>query len=386
VRTRDGIEQRSKGVWRVTVAAGRHPGTGKYIRVRETVQGTRTDAKKRRDELRVEVARGTYVRTDDSVTDYLQSWVTKNEQLGHIRPKVAYTYAGYVRREVLPRIGRLRLEAVRPPHVQRIVDDMLEAGKSARTATQVHRILHAAFRDAVRLGVLRFNPCDGVKLPRLSMPKLRVPDANDVGRLVSAMESRYRVALAVIAGTGMRRGEALALTWSGVEMDDGRPHARIEGTLQRSPAGLVVERPKTERSARDVPLSGSLVALLRDHRRDQVERQLLAGTDWHALGFVFDRGNGEPVDPDTFSKIFRNARANAGLEGVRLHDLRHAFASILVNADTNARVVSDLLGHSDVAFTLRTYFHPDPRAAAEAVSRAEEILGWGESGENRSGL
>jgi integrase len=69
---------------------------------------------------------------------------------------------------------------------------------------------------------------------------------------------------------------------------------------------------------------------------------------------------------------------------MRLHDLRHGFASIFVNGDTNARVVTDLLGHSDVTFTLRTYFHPDEDAAAEAVTRAEQLLGWGESGANRS--
>ena len=82
------------------------------------------------------------------------------------------------------------------------------------------------------------------------------------------------------------------------------------------------------------------------------------------------------MDPDTFSKAFRDAARSVGLDGVRLHDLRHAFASILVSAETNPRVVSDLLGHATVAFTLQTYFHPDEDAAADAVARAERLLGW----------
>jgi integrase len=105
---------------------------------------------------------------------------------------------------------------------------------------------------------------------------------------------------------------------------------------------------------------------------------LLAGSEgWHGGEYVFDRGDGRPVDPDGFGRAFRDARARANLTGVRLHDLRHGFASLLVNGDTNPRVVSDLLGHAQVSFTLATYFHPDQDAAAEAVAKAEQLLGWG---------
>lgn len=188
-RKHEGIEQRGPDTWRVTVAAGRDPETDRYLRVRETVKGTISGAPKRRDELRVEIAHGTHVRADDPVAVYVPGWIAKSERLGNIRPKVAYTYAGYVRREVVPRIGRLRLDAVRPPHVQRIVDELLEAGRAPRTVVQVHRILHAALRDAVRLGVLRANPCDGVKLPKLPRKALRIPKAADVERLLEALRT-----------------------------------------------------------------------------------------------------------------------------------------------------------------------------------------------------
>lgn len=216
-------------------------------------------------------------RADDPVAVYLPGWIAKNERLGNIRPKVAYTYGGYARREVTPRIGRLRLDAVRPAHVQGIVDAMLEKGRAPRTVTQVHRITHAAFRDAVRLSVLRSNPADGVKLPRLPKGGLTIPKPADVRRLLRVVQSEYRAPLALAAGTGTRRGEVLALRWPAVELDDGRPRISIEGTLQRTPAGLVVENPKTDHSRREVPLSSSLVAILRAHRKEQLERRLLAG-------------------------------------------------------------------------------------------------------------
>jgi integrase len=384
MRTHNGIEQRGPRTWRITVAGGRDPQTGRYLRVRETFYGSKTEAKNRRDELRVEVAQGTHVRADDPVGTYLLSWVEKRERLGRIRPKVAYTYRGYVRREIAPRIGRVRLDAVRPAHVQRVVDEGLASGLSPRSVTQVHRIMHAAFLDAVRLTVLRFNPCDGVTLPKAEKPQLRVPGALEVARLVEQMAPEHRAALALVAGTGVRRGEALAATWDAIALDGSSPRLHVRGTLQRSPAGLVVEAPKTARSARVVPLSESLVAILRRQRKEQAERRLIAGDAWNDGDYAFDRGDGRPVDPDAFGKAFRRARKAAGLEGVRLHDLRHGFASLLVTAETNARVVSDLLGHANVAFTLQTYLHPDEDAAMRAVAKAEELLGWGESGANGS--
>jgi integrase len=217
------------------------------------------------------------------------------------------------------------------------------------------------------------NPSDGVTPPKVEQPKLRVPGPADVARLLDAVDDRYRTTTAFVAGTGMRRGEALALRWSAVELED-RPRLRVEGTLQRSAGSLVVLPPKTERSRRTVPIPPALAELLRSHRAEQNERRLLSGPAWHAGDYVFDRGDGEPIDPDTFSKSFRAAAARAGLHGVRLHDLRHAFASMLVSAGTNVRVVSDLLGDATVGFTLSVYTHPSEQEAAAAVAEAERLI------------
>jgi integrase len=154
-----------------------------------------------------------------------------------------------------------------------------------------------------------------------------------------------------------------------------RPKLRVDGTLQRADGELVVLPPKTERSRRVVPLSASVVAALRQVRADQRERRMLAGPAWPAGEYVFDRGDGRPIDPDAFGKAFRAARAAAGLDGVRLHDLRHGFASMLVASGTNVRTVADLLGHSTVAFTLSTYVHPDEGAAVAAIDEVERLLG-----------
>jgi integrase len=269
----------------------------------------------------------------------------------------------------------MRLASVRPVHVQRVLDEAVSAGLSSRSVVQVHRIMHAGFRSAVRWQAIAVNPSDGVTPPKIEQARLNVPGPADVARLLAAVDAKYRTPLGLAAGTGLRPGEVLGLTWSAVDLE-GRPGVRVEGTLQRAEGRLVVLPPKTDRSRRVVPLPASMVDALRRHRVDQNERRLIAGPAWHAGEFIFERGDGQPLDPDTFSKAFRFAARRIGLDGVRLHDLRHAFASMLLGAGTNARVVGDLLGHATEGFTLATYVHPDDDAAATAVARAEAMLGW----------
>ena len=226
----------------------------------------------------------------------------------------------------------------------------------------------------MRWQLIAVNPGDGVSPPKVEQAKLTVPGPADVARLLEGVEDRYRTAMALAAGTGLRRGELLALAWPAIELDE-RPRLRVEGSLSRDDGSLVVLAPKTERSRRTVPLPPTLAEGLRRHRAEQNERRLLAGVAWHAGDYVFDRGDGQPIEPDTFSKAFRVAAREAGLDGVRLHDLRHAFASMLVSAGTGVRVVSDLLGHSTVGFTLTTYTHPDEGEALAAMVEAERLIG-----------
>jgi integrase len=259
----------------------------------------------------VQVARGTIANAErESVAAYLERWITSRELAGKVRPKTAGVYRGYVRREIGPRIGSMRLSDVRPIHVQRVLDEGSKRGPSARSVGQVHAIMHGAFRTAVRLQVLSVNPSDGVTPPELKAPKLTIPAATDVARLLAAVDPNYRAPLALAAGTGARRGEELGLRWPSVELDavdsEGRPRPRlrVEGTLQRANGKLVVLTPKTERSKRTIPLPATLAALRRV-KTEQNERRLLAGPAWNLGEYVFDRGDGRPIDPDAFGKAFR---------------------------------------------------------------------------------
>ena len=121
---------------------------------------------------------------------------------------------------------------VRPNHVQRVLDEALAGGLSPRSVVQVHRIMHAAFRQALRWRLLSVNPSDGVTPPKIEAPTLTIPIPGDVARLLAAVDPQYRTPLALAAGTGHRRGELLALRWDGVDLDGVQPSIRVQGTLQ----------------------------------------------------------------------------------------------------------------------------------------------------------
>ncbi len=369
---RDGVVPAGTGKWRISVNAGRDPETGKYLRVRETFTGTRAEAKARRAKLLVAANGGTVSASRrENVREFVERWIQHRQHIGKVRETRAYSYRGHLRRIVYPRIGSMQLTRVRPTHVQQVLDAALDDGCSSGTVLQVHRILHAAFRQGVRWQDIPSNPSDGVEPPKIEAASLIVPTADQLRAIFGEIDAYFRAPLAVAAMTGLRRSEVLALRWSDVGHT-----LSVGGGLHRVKArGLIVLPPKSDRSRRSVPIPPTLAATLRVQRQEQDERRELAGEAWADGDFVFDRGDGQPVDPGAFGRAYRAARDAAGVLGVRLHDLRHAFATMQVAEGTDLKLVSDLLGHATVAFTLQTYVHPDEQAAAAAAETTERLLG-----------
>ena len=170
-RRRDGVHPRGSNTWRVVVAAGRDPLTGRYMTRRETVHGSKSEAVARRDALRSEVATGTvsYAKRE-TVTAFLDRFIDHRQSIGKVRPKTAGVYRGYARREITPRIGGMLISGVRPVHVQAVLDEAISGGLAPRSVLQVHRIMHAAFAQAVRWRLISVNPSDGVTPPQAISP------------------------------------------------------------------------------------------------------------------------------------------------------------------------------------------------------------------------
>jgi integrase len=247
---------------------------------------------------------------------------------------------------------------------------MTEAGLAPRTVANARAAMSSMFNAALRWQLVQINPVQATTAPTPQEPKLVTPDGRQLRRLIeSAVGTTWEIPVLLAATSGARRAEILGLKWAQVDLD--RARIRIVETLQRVGGKLVFTPPKTERSRREVPLPAFALERLRSHRTAQVERRLALGLGWHDLDLVCERGNGAPCDPDSFSHgAVRIAKA-AGLDGVRLHDLRHGVATALAKAGTPAYVTSKVLGHSSVHFTANVYQHADEETVDRALAGLE---------------
>jgi integrase len=287
-----------------------------------------------------------------------------------VRPGTHERYASLLRRHIEPKIGRTPLAKLRPLHIQSALDGMLADGLAPRTAQHAYRVLSQALRQGVRWQVLATNPAAAVSPPRPDRPKLTVPGPDAVRAILAAAEGTpYRVPLVLAASAGLRRGEALGLRWRDVRLDKGA--IAIVSSLQRVNGELAFLEPKTDRARRTVSLPPFAIEVLRAQRKDQAERRLLLGPAWVDDDVVADRGDGRPIEPGECSRAFHRLAGG----GIRLHDLRHAFATTLLEAGVHPKVASEALGHASVSFTMDTYQHIMPSMGEQVAAAIEAALG-----------
>ena len=179
--------------------------------------------------------------------------------------------------------------------------------------------------------------------------------------------------LVLIAATGLRKGEGLALRWERVDLDAGM--LRVAATVMRINGRLVISEPKTDRSSRVVPLAPAVVAMLRRHRTAQKQDRMRAGDQWTDSGLVFTTELGGPVDPRNLLRVMESAARTAGIESVGVHTLRHSAAVGWLESGVHIKAVADLLGHSSVAVTGDVYGHTSDDTTRAAVDGRAGKLG-----------
>jgi len=248
----------------------------------------------------------------------------------------------------------------------------VNAGPS--TVRRVHATLRSALSDAKRRRLISYNPAVDVALPKTSRPKVRPWEPGELGKFLDhAASDRLGVLFEVMAASGLRRGEACGLRWADVDLERGRLVVRqqvvvIGHELRFGP-------PKTASGdARVVDLDDGTVGALLGHRLAQDTERAEWGQAYADHGLVFARENGEPLHPETVTKRFGKLAAGAGLRAVRLHDLRHGQASLMLAAGVPLAVVSKRLGHSSVSITSDTYSHLLEGVGREAAERAAALV------------
>ena len=307
-----------------------------------------------------------------NLKDYLGQW------LGSIRHRVRPTtfdgYESLIRVHIIPGMGYIRLDKLTPEHINDAWNCMLASGNSASVIEHAHLRLPKALNDAVRRQIIYRNPCQAVTPPRVTARELRPPDAEAVHSLLKvARDTEYYWALHTALYTGLRRGELLALRWSDVDLE--MATVSVNRTIYRAKGGLsVFAEPKTPKGRRLVSLTPSSVLLLQALQERQGVDGLIQGYKVNGDSPIFRYCDGSPILPRAFSGAFRKIMHRAGLEGYRLHDTRHAHATLMLRQGVHPKVVSERLGHARISITLDTYSHVTPGLQEAAALRFDEGL------------
>lgn len=365
--------QRKDGRWQVRVRYIDQDGLAKRV----CVYGkTSREAREKGEEVRRRIqARQPAKDARITLAAFAEEWIDSTLAVSDRKASTKSMYATLARKHIIDSdLGRGPLDRLTPRKIEGWVADLRRKALSESTVRSVYTVLRAILDTAVRDRVIAENAAAIVRRPKVTSKEAVFLTVEQVEALLEAAEgSRYAPLFRLLVNTGMRRGEALALRWSDVDLTNRT--VRVRHTLSREDGQLVLTEPKTAKSKRSLFLTDASVSVLEAVKHRQRVERLAAGSIWVDSGFVFTTEIGTPSDPRNALRAFRAAADRAGIVGAGLHTLRHSAASVLLAHGVPLKVVSEILGHSSTAITGDVYGHVAPDVAAEAMRTLSGALG-----------
>lgn len=361
---------------------------GKRRRVKVTGT-TKTEVRLRLEELRRNQTTGLPVPSGDRLSEHLDWWVGTLDAKAATGSKSVITVDNAkwaVEAWIRPALGSVRLRDLQPEDVEQLLAKMATAGKSRRSITRVRSYLGQALATAERRGKVARNVARLSEMPATKAPAERqslTPD--QAKRLLEAIRGdRLEALFAMGLMLGMRPGELLGLSWADVDLRERRLVVEQALRFVAGPVNPQTGRPtrrlargktKTPRSRRPLTIPGPVAEALRDHRRRQLEEQLLAGSAWQSSGLVFTNEVGGPIDPANLRRSFRRVAERAQLGRWTPNELRHSAASLLSAAGVPLEVIADVLGHASTRMLEQHYRHQVKPSIDAHVSVMEALFG-----------
>jgi len=337
----------------------------------KTIHGSKKDAQAYLNQVLRDRDLGVFTEPSrKTLNEFLDEWLSVVKK-PHVRQVTYDDYVNLLARYVREPLGERRLSQITAMEIQKVYARLTERGLSARTVRYTHSVLRGALEQAVRWQFLPRNPAQYVDLPRQERREMKAFSSEQATRFLEASQndpSFYALFLVALT-TGMRPGEYLALQWKDISSDMGTLSVCRALTRDRQ-----FEEPKTKRSRRAIHLLPTVTQALRAYRLQQTKWRLSQGPAYKNMDLIFASAAGEPLNEREVVRHFKAVLKTAGLPDIRLYDLRHTCASLLLAAGENPKVVSERLGHASVVLTLDTYSHVLPGLQRAASERLESIL------------
>lgn len=381
-RRRGSITYRGDGAWYVRVSLGTD-GQGKQVRLGKVVRGTKRDADRCMTDLIKRKDDGVPVAySNQRLGEWFNEWLTtwRNNISERTRGDYERVFKRYVPKELLSR----KISRLSPKDIQDLVNELSARGLSPRTVRMLHGGIRTCLNTALRLGKVQRNVATLVDLPAKGHLEMRCFTTEEAQRFLAAAEAErvaheaaesdqacFAALFVVLLLTGIRPGEALALRWS--DIDGGYLRVQRAATVGAGNRKLIAST-KTGRS-RVIPIGDRVLRALQQHRVRQAKWRLKIGDLYKDQGVIFANEFGGLLDAQNIvNRHFKPLLRRAGLPAIRLYDLRHSHATLLMPAGEHPKVVQERLGHSTITLTLDTYTHVVPGMQELASSRLETLL------------
>ncbi|MBH0171066.1 tyrosine-type recombinase/integrase [Fictibacillus sp. 18YEL24] len=388
------IRKRGENSFLLTVEVG-YNNNGKRKRRYKTIsvedQSLLKTKKKLQDYLdkefhkfKTEVESGEYIAPEKMTLEhFVIEWENKYAKK-ELSENTLISYLSHIRNHILPAIGHRRIDQIKPVHIINMmdgikrVDSSVEKPLSARSKQDVYLAIRNIFERAVEWQIIKSNPVKNVKKPRLTSEKeVTVYDENEVEILFKAAEQEpfhWRIFLTLAIAAGLRRSENLGLEWSKVNFE--KATIDISQVVVKGLTGSTIKGPKTKRSKRIVSLPPSVVEEMKLFHLHWKKEKLKMGELWieKEREWLFCNEDGTHFYPTTPTTWWRRFTNRAGVRYIRLHDLRHTSATLLINQGVHAKIISERLGHSDIRVTMNTYGHALQKADQEAANKLDNLF------------
>jgi integrase len=342
------LKERSPGHWAI-ILDQRDPATGKRKRKWHSFEGTKREAQIECSRLITAMNGGTYLEPNKiTLAAFLSRWLDHIKS--QVTPKSHERYAGIVNQNLIPALGAVRLNQLKPVQISAAYSaaltggrrDGAEGGLAPRTVGHMHRVLKQALGQAVRWGELNRNPADAVDPPKVEWKPMQTYDLPETVELIEAVRDTPLLVPTLLAVLcGLRRGEICALRWRNADLAAGQ--MSVVESVEQTKAGLRFKSPKSGKG-RTVALSGTVVDELRAHRARRAQDLLRLGVRLSDDDLVVGHADGSMVSPIYISQLWARKIAKTGLARLRFHDLRHAHATHLLANGVHPKVASERLG------------------------------------------
>lgn len=368
-----GVTQLKNGLWQARMSV-RNPLTGELKRYAYYGQ-TKLEAHDKLVKAQHEINTGSFVVPQkDLFKIWLTLWLTQYKK-ARLRESTFALYNYVTEKHIIPHIGNIPLQKLETKDIQKIINTLHEAGKSLTLVRHVYLIISGALAQALKEQKVYRNVACAVELPKKAPKKVKPLTRDQVKKFMEvAKSSKHYPAFVLEIGTGLRRGELLALRWKDIDLEAGI--LTVRETLNRivkangdKKTKLVFQPPKTAKGRRVIKLKDNVLRVLKEH-------QLATGNRDKPEALVFGGKNGNPLDPRSFVARYELLLEKAGLPKISFHALRHTVAVLLLQYGETVKNVQELLGHEKYSTTMDNYAEHMPEEEKDRTAkRLDTMLG-----------